>query len=90
VVGFTDLVVPDGGRWAMQAGTGVLPAHRGRRLCAALKGATAARVRDRHPDVTVVRTTVDDDNSAMLAASRRSGFHLVRRTGRWTLPLPPA
>jgi GNAT superfamily N-acetyltransferase len=94
VVAFTDVVVPRGDGTdptrAHQAGTGVAPGHRGRRLSAALKSASAQAVRARHPEVTVVETTVDDGNAAMLAVNASLGFTIVRRTASLVLTLSKA
>jgi hypothetical protein len=91
VVAFSDVVVPRGTGQdptiARQGGTGVMPAHRGRKLSAAVKSVSARALRVRHPEVTVVETTVADGNAAMLAVNALLGFTTVRRTGLRTLTL---
>ena len=72
---------------AHQGNTGVLPAHRGRRLGWWLKAAMARRIVDHASAVRVIRTGNAFSNAHMLAINDAMGFEVTQVTTTWELPI---
>jgi N-acetylglutamate synthase-like GNAT family acetyltransferase len=72
VAGVTFVMADAGAGRATNAGTGVLPAYRGRGLGLALKQASLARARE--AGITAIVTSNDDTNAPMLAINRRLAY----------------
>lgn len=87
VVAFTE-VETGPGPLASQHATVVRPDHRRRGLGVAVKRALAARLHAARPDITAVTTTVNAENTPMLALNERVGYRPVRT--RLLLRLPGA
>ncbi len=87
VVAFTEVETGPGPA-ASQHSTVVLPGHRRRGLGTAVKWALADRLRSARPHVATVTTTVNADNTPMVALNERLGYRPVRT--RLLLALPPA
>jgi GNAT superfamily N-acetyltransferase len=87
VVAFTEIEAEPGPA-ASQHATVVLPGHRRRGLGAAVKWALADRLRAARPGIATVTTTVNADNTAMLALNERLGYRPVRT--RLLVRLAPA
>lgn len=83
VVAVTYLRVDCDGRRAMNDGTGVVPAHRGRGLGLLVKRHSLARAAD--AGITCVITQNDETNAAMLAINRTLGYRLLTTGHRWLL-----
>lgn len=70
-----------------QGNTGVLPAHRGRRLGWWLKAAMARKIVDEVPEARIVRTGNAFSNAHMLAINDAMGFAVTSVTTTWELPV---
>ena len=70
-----------------QGNTGVLPAHRGRRLGWWLKAAVARKIIDELPAARVIRTANAFSNTHMLAINDAMGFEVTTVTTTWELPV---
>lgn len=68
-----------------QGNTGVLPAHRGRRLGWWLKAAMARKIVDELPEARVIRTGNAFSNEHMLAINDAMGFAVTSITSTWEL-----
>ena len=88
VVGLSDLFLPQARPWiAFQGDTGVVAAHRGRRLGAWMKAVNHQRLRRERPEVEVVSTWNASQNEPMLRINRALGFAPAQRFRAWFLPL---
>lgn len=80
VAGVSEVFIDHGAQWrANQAGTLVLPAHRGHRLGMALKVANQLAVMDAVPECRTIFTDNAGGNVAMNAINERIGFRTVER-----------
>jgi mycothiol synthase len=70
-----------------QAGTGVLPEHRGHALGKWLKAAMLARVMDERTEASEIRTGNADSNDAMLGINKQLGFKPFRAHKVWQVPV---
>jgi GNAT superfamily N-acetyltransferase len=70
-----------------QGNTGVLSAHRGRRLGWWLKAAMLAKVLDEVPEARLVRTGNAFSNAHMLAINDALGFRVSSVTTTWEVPV---
>jgi GNAT superfamily N-acetyltransferase len=88
LVAFTDLQVPlaDPSR-AHQAGTLVLPEHRGHRLGALLKAAVLRQLPAAVPGVRRISTYNFEDNAPMVAVNEALGFRPAGQLSTWSLRL---
>lgn len=77
--GYSLVYLAHGTDQALQDDTLVMPAHRGRRLGAALKAATLAIVRAEHPERVAIHTWTDPDNVAMYRTNTEFGYRPVER-----------
>lgn len=89
MVGFTEVEVPSIGD-ASQHDTAVLPEWRGRGVATWLKADMIERLRRRRPVVGRLTSTISEDNSAMLAVSRRLGFTDAWRRQLVAIAVTPA
>ncbi|MCF3965144.1 GNAT family N-acetyltransferase [Streptomyces fuscigenes] len=88
VVAYTEAVLhsPEDTR-AAQGDTVVLPAHRGRGVGRAVKRHLLDVLRDEHPGVREIATSVADENGAMLAVNEALGYRRERPTGLFEMKL---
>jgi predicted acetyltransferase len=70
-----------------QGNTGVLRAHRGRRLGWWLKAAMARKIVDEVPEARIIRTGNAFSNAHMLAINDAMGFTVSSVTTTWELPV---
>ncbi|MEC4021001.1 GNAT family N-acetyltransferase [Streptomyces sp. H27-D2] len=79
VAGYTELVLPtpESAR-AVQYDTVVLPNHRGHGLGRVVKQRMLEVLRERHPAVREIATTVADDNAPMIAVNAALGYRPER------------
>ena len=68
-----------------QGNTGVLPAHRGRRLGWWLKAAMVRKIIDELPEARIIRTGNAFSNAHMLAINDTMGFVVTSTTTTWEL-----
>jgi RimJ/RimL family protein N-acetyltransferase len=71
---FTELRVSHGSTLGFTDDTGTVAAHRGHGLARAVKLESLRRLRDDHPEVTVVTTSNAEENGAMRHVNERVGF----------------
>ena len=71
---FTELRVSRGSTLGFTDDTGTVAAHRGHGLARAVKLESLRRLRDDHPEVTVVTTSNAEENAAMRHVNERVGF----------------
>ena len=71
---FTELRVSRGSTLGFTDDTGTLAVHRGQGLARAVKLESLRRLRDDHPDLTVVSTSNAEENAAMRHVNERVGF----------------
>lgn len=75
IVGFSELVVPGGGRGdAQHYGTGVLPEHRGHGLGLWMKAESIRLARERHPELGGLLTDTADSNAPMRGINDKLGY----------------
>lgn len=75
IAGFTELVVPGGGKGDGQHyGTGVLPEHRGRGLGRWMKAESIRHAHEHHPDLDGLITDTADSNSPMRHINDSLGY----------------
>ncbi|MGQ4512035.1 GNAT family N-acetyltransferase [Streptomyces sp. DW26H14] len=72
---------------AAQGDTAVLPAHRGRGVGRAVKRHLLDVLRDEHPGVREIATSVADENGAMLAVNESLGYRRERPAGLFEMKL---
>lgn len=77
--GYSVMYLPHGDHVGWQDDTLVMPEHRGRRLGIRLKLANLLRLRDEHPERTVVHTWTAVDNAPMRRTNADFGFVAVER-----------
>ncbi|MER7763909.1 GNAT family N-acetyltransferase [Streptomyces sp. NPDC097619] len=88
VAAYTELVLTDPAAVrAIQYDTVVVPGHRGRGLGRAVKLAMLAQLRELHPDVREIGTSVADENGPMRAVNEALGYRLERPCGYFQLAL---
>ncbi|MGW1766982.1 N-acetyltransferase family protein [Streptomyces sp. NPDC002073] len=88
VAAYTELVLTDPETVrAVQYDTVVVPAHRGRGLGRAVKLAMLAELRELHPGVREIATTVADDNLPMRTVNEQLGYRRERACGYFQLGL---
>jgi GNAT superfamily N-acetyltransferase len=88
LVAFTDLQIPLAQpQRAHQAGTLVLPEHRGHRLGAWLKTAVLRELAASMPEVRRISTYNSDSNLPMVAVNEALGFRPAGRLSSWSLRL---
>ncbi|MGW5647750.1 GNAT family N-acetyltransferase [Saccharopolyspora sp. NPDC003752] len=94
MAGYTEIVIRDEGKRALQHDTAVVPEHRGRGLGLWMKAAMVRRLRADHPDIAEIETDHAEDDVRMLAVNRRLGFRPHRRSHQYRLGVqqvgPPA
>src|SRR5262249_3775203 len=78
LVGITEVIAPETGA-ASQVDTVVAPAWRGLGLGTFLKAEMVAWLRETHPRVDKITSTINERNAAMLAVSVRAGYEIVWR-----------
>ncbi|MEV7416453.1 GNAT family N-acetyltransferase [Streptomyces sp. NPDC089919] len=79
VAAYTELVLPDPATpRAIQYDTVVVPEHRGHGLGRAVKLRALAELRELHPGVRQIATTVADENTAMRAVNASLGYRHER------------
>jgi GNAT superfamily N-acetyltransferase len=71
---FTELRVSRGSTLGFTDDTGTLAAHRGQGLARAVKLESLRRLRDDHPELTVVSTSNAEENAVMRHVNERVGF----------------
>jgi GNAT superfamily N-acetyltransferase len=71
---FTELRVSRGSTLGFTDDTGTRAAHRGQGLARAVKLESLRRLRDDHPELTVVSTSNAEENAAMRHVNERVGF----------------
>ncbi|MEV0041259.1 GNAT family N-acetyltransferase [Streptomyces sp. NPDC050804] len=82
VVAYTEVALRDpADTRAVQYDTVVVPAHRGRGLGRAVKRHLLGRLRELHPAVREITTTVADGNASMLAVNEALGYRRERPAG---------
>ncbi|MFB7271805.1 GNAT family N-acetyltransferase [Streptomyces sp. NPDC056244] len=82
VVAYTEVILSDpADTRAVQYDTVVVPARRGRGLGRAVKRHLLTRLRELHPGVREISTTVADDNVSMLAVNEALGYRRERPAG---------
>jgi GNAT superfamily N-acetyltransferase len=88
VVAYTEAVLhtPDDTR-AAQGDTSVVPAYRGRGVGRAVKRHLLDVLRDEHPGVREISTSVADENGAMLAVNESLGYRRERPAGLFEMKL---
>jgi GNAT superfamily N-acetyltransferase len=85
LVGFTDLQVPLAQpERANQAGTLVLPEHRGHRLGALMKVTVLRKLQATLPDVRRISTYNSDSNRPMVAVNEALGFRPAGHLSTWS------
>lgn len=77
VAGFSEIVLPGGGRHADQSETAVVREHRGRGLGLWVKAAMLQWLLGAHPEVVEVATSCVDSNRHMIAINEQLGFQHV-------------
>jgi GNAT superfamily N-acetyltransferase len=88
IAGFTELVVPGGGKGDGQHyGTGVLPGHRGHGLGRWMKAASIRQARERHPDLGGLLTDTADNNPYMRRINDALGYVPTHTTFEYQLDL---
>ncbi|WP_066951358.1 GNAT family N-acetyltransferase [Streptomyces lushanensis] len=82
VVAYTEVVLSDpADTRAVQYDTVVVPGHRGRGFGRAVKRHLLGRLRELHPAVREITTTVADGNASMLAVNEALGYRRERPAG---------
>jgi RimJ/RimL family protein N-acetyltransferase len=71
---FTELRVSRGSTLGFTDDTGTLAVHRGQGLARAVKLESLRRLRDDHPELTVVSTSNAEENAVMRHVNERVGF----------------
>jgi len=71
---FTELRVSRGSTLGFTDDTGTIAAHRRQGLARAVKLESLRRLRDDHPEITVVTTSNAEENTAMRRVNERAGF----------------
>ena len=88
IVGFTELVVPAGGKGdAQHYGTAVLPAHRGHGLALWMKAEQIHQTRLHYPDLDGLLTDTVDTNTAMRRTNELLGYRPTHEVHRRKLDL---
>jgi GNAT superfamily N-acetyltransferase len=89
LVAFTDLQIPLAQpERASQAGTLVLPEHRGHRLGALLKAAVLRELASTMPEVRRISTYNSDSNVPMVAVNEALGFRPAGHLSSWSSRVP--
>jgi len=71
---FTELRVSSGSTLGFTDDTGTVAAHRGQGLARAVKLESLRRLREDHPEISVVSTSNAEENEAMRHVNERAGF----------------
>jgi GNAT superfamily N-acetyltransferase/RimJ/RimL family protein N-acetyltransferase len=71
---FTELRASSGSTLGFTDDTGTVASHRGRGLARAVKLESLRRLREDHPEITVVSTSNAEENAAMRRVNERVGF----------------
>ncbi|MFD5519758.1 GNAT family N-acetyltransferase [Streptomyces sp. NPDC127066] len=88
VAGFSELVVPGGGRGdAQHYGTGVLPGHRGHGLGLWMKAEAIRAARLRYPELAGLLTDTADSNAHMIGINDALGYQPTHRELEYRLDL---
>ncbi|MFI1396844.1 GNAT family N-acetyltransferase [Streptomyces sp. NPDC020681] len=88
IAGFTELVVPGGGRGDGQHyGTGVLPEHRGHGLGRWMKAESVRQARERYPELGGLLTDTADSNTHMRRINDRLGYAPTHTSFEYQLDL---
>ncbi|WP_238598160.1 GNAT family N-acetyltransferase [Saccharothrix sp. ALI-22-I] len=88
IAGFTELVVPEGGKGDGQHyGTGVLPEHRGHGLGRWMKAESIRQAREHHPDLDGLLTDTADSNLYMRSINDALGYTPTHTTFEYQLDL---
>jgi GNAT superfamily N-acetyltransferase len=87
---FSELRVSRGSTLGFTDDTGTVAAHRGQGLARAVKLASLRRLREDHPEITVVSTSNAEENAAMRHVNERVGFRpsSVETTATLSLSVP--
>jgi GNAT superfamily N-acetyltransferase len=87
---FTELRVSRGSTLGFTDDTGTVAAHRGQGLARAVKLESLRRLREDHPEITVVNTSNAEENAAMRHVNERVGFRpsAVQTTTSLSLSVP--
>ncbi len=87
---FSELRVSRGSTLGFTDDTGTVAAHRGQGLARAVKLASLRRLREDHPEITVVSTSNAEENAAMRHVNERVGFRpsSIETTAALSLSVP--